>query len=145
MKIEYYAIILSNNFLYRGDSDQYSLIRNCQENDTIFNNIIKGSITLRHANLAISKTSDLQMYRLDKDRFDFVRGLNILTVSKEIYLDRDNAEKLIKNYCEHYNITYNIPAEQSLDQVCSCGKECKPTDEGECYDCWNKKHMEKFR
>ncbi len=28
--------------------------------------------------------------------------------------------------------------------VCDCGKSIKPTDDGVCYDCWNKKHIAKF-
>lgn len=29
--------------------------------------------------------------------------------------------------------------------VCGCGKPVKPSDDGECYDCWNKKHQAMFR
>lgn len=61
------------------------------------------------------------------------------------------AEMYIKLCCSNIGIEYVPPIDQFLPKIenkttniCSCGKECKPSDNGECYDCWNRKHCAKF-
>lgn len=77
-------------------------------------------------------------FEIIKDRYDNRYFLN----------DANDAESLIKNRCLYFGISYNPPNINNLSKInnhlCACGKECKPTDNGECYDCWNKKHLARF-
>ena len=65
-------------------------------------------------------------------------------------ISTSEAEMHIKLCCSHIGIEYVSPNElairdaQDKNNICSCGKECKPSDNGECYDCWNRKHCAKF-
>ena len=40
--------------------------------------------------------------------------------------------------------TSTSPTHKTNANICSCGKQCKPSDNGECYDCWNKKHCTSY-
>lgn len=71
-------------------------------------------------------------------------------INSTFYSNQDSKDICIihakNSYIKHFILQPNKPINYislkiDLSTKCACGKECKPTDNGECYDCWNKKHQ----
>lgn len=85
----------------------------------------------------------------ERDLSKYVSGLYWHAFVKSPYYKGEDSKMLYLIDSDSNCIKYFSPGVLKLISnlipiKCACGKECKPTDNDECYDCWNKKHQLKF-
>jgi len=88
-----------------------------------------------------------ELKHFNSDVFIVTKKANADIVAIKFFIDWCEDHNIdYRDYCVFSNMCkaiYLIDKNEDINK-CSCGKICKPADNGECYDCWNKKHLIKF-